>query len=356
MKQLTFLRLSIAAAFVVILSSIGQAIAGPAIVEPEPIVPRLRLSAGVSIRSMSADFHLNERGGADLFSGGNGRVFYSDGSVGPGFESVSGNPQDGTAFGTIDRASQVLNSGRNDINGDPIFSASFHGVQRAKLSDEETSAGPYLQLSYSLIDEDGLILNAITGWSWVRFGLSSGDQPIHTYTYDTTLTGLLPSFPHTDSASPTGNGIFIVDASNPLIAGFGIDPREEVNGAGIARATLDVDLHEIPFGLEFGREFGKLDMLLTAGVTLNVIDFDLNTEFAMKQLAVQRWNSDGSKVKAGGYLGLVGRYPLCASGKVFAEARGSYRWVDSTEVSAGFATVEIDPSSWEGGMGLGILW
>jgi hypothetical protein len=368
MKQQTFLIASLGVALVAGFFSMTQAVAGPVLVEPEPVLPRLRVSAGATVRSLGADFRLD--GGhrslgaapanAGLFSGGSDRVIYDDGSVGPSFGTVAGNTNDGTAFGTIQSASQVFNTGRIDGNGDPIFGARFRGAEASSVTvpDEETSVGPYLQLTYSLLERDGLLLNAVTGWSWVRFGLGSGNQLIrdeHTYTYDTTLVTPLPTFPFTDPASPAGNGNFIIDPNNPAIAGLGLDPRDQITAVGVARADLDVDLHEIPLGLEFGQEFGKLDVLLTAGLTLNVIAFDLNSQFA-SGTDVQRWRNEGNEIKAGGYLGLVGRYPLCASGKVFAEARGSYRWVDSTEVSAGFATAEIDPSSWEGGLGIGILW
>ena len=368
MKQQTFLIAFLGVALASGFFSVPQALADPVIMESESALARLRVSAGATVRSLGADFRLNgghrslgstpANGG--LFSGGSDPVIYDDGSVGPAFESVAGNPQDGTAFGTIQSASQVFDTGRVDGFGDPIFAARFHGAEASSVTvpDEETSVGPYLQITYSLAERDGLLLNAVTGWSWVRFELGSGNQLIrdeHTYTYDTILVTPLPTFPFTDPASPAGNGTFIIDADNPAIAGLGVAPRDQITAISVARADLDVAIHEVPLGLEFGQDFGQLNLLLTAGLTLNVIAFDLNSQFA-SNAAVQRWRNEGNEIKAGGYVGLVGRYPLSASGKVFAEARGSYRWVDSTEVSAGFATAEIDPSSWEGGLGLGILW
>ena len=129
---------------------------------------------------------------------------------------------------------------------------------------------------------------------------------------------------------------------------------------GVARSSLDVDLHEIPIGLELGASLGKLSLFLTGGLTLNIEAYDLTSEFAWESsgrtLTVERWRNSGTALRAGGYTGLTARYPLSASGRLYAEASGSYRWVDSTEITAGFASAELDPSSWTGGLGIGFLW
>ena len=69
----------------------------------------------------------------------------------------------------------------------------------------------------------------------------------------------------------------------------------------------------------------------------------------------QRWRDSGTPVRLGFYSGLSMRVPLKRDGRVLLEARSSYRWVDPVHVSAGIADVEIDPSSWEAGIGIVII-
>jgi len=75
-----------------------------------------------------------------------------------------------------------------------------------------------------------------------------------------------------------------------------------------------------------------------------------------RPLTQQRWRDSGSPVKVGLYGGLEVKVPLTKSGRIYAEAHGSYRWVDSISASAGIANVEIDVSSWESGVGIGIIF
>ena len=65
--------------------------------------------------------------------------------------------------------------------------------------------------------------------------------------------------------------------------------------------------------------------------------------------------SRGSPMKVGAYAGLRAMLPLNDSGTLYLEAHGSYRWVDGVRVSAGPASANLDLSSWEGGVGLGIV-
>ena len=81
-------------------------------------------------------------------------------------------------------------------------------------------------------------------------------------------------------------------------------------------------MNEIPFGVEGGRHFGPVEVALRGGLTLNLIDHELTTEFA--------WYEQGS------------------TDPVFQR-----RWVDPVHASAGITDVEIDVSSWQGRIGLG---
>lgn len=397
MRRITF-RCSLVASAAVLLS-LGQIMAGPPPSAKSPAEfnephPKIIISAGATVRRIGARFDLNggspavdwERGAgqarglgrAGIFKGGRGEVAYEDGSVGPGFGTVAGNADDGTAFGTILHSSQVYDTGRIDEFGDPIFAVDFHTHaltsrhSSVAVSDDEVGVGPYLQAAVSLVDRNDTILNAIIGWSLVQTDHNSGAHRLvtvsrtdYTYTYDTVLLEPLPSFPYTDPANASGLGAIIIDGGVPFISPLGKDPTESSSNRGriayaIGSADLDVMLNEVPIGLEFGRRFGKLQALLTGGVTLNIISYDLESRLVWHRSGgstfTERWRDDDDAVRIGFYGGLVLRYPLCESGRVFLEARGSYRWVDPVHAQAGFASVEIDPSSWEGGLGLCIVW
>ncbi|MCF6313213.1 MAG: hypothetical protein L3J39_12255 [Verrucomicrobiales bacterium] len=50
------------------------------------------------------------------------------------------------------------------------------------------------------------------------------------------------------------------------------------------------------------------------------------------------------------------KIPISRSGRFYAEIHSSYRWVDSVSAAAGIAKVDIDLSSWENGLGFGIIF
>lgn len=361
----------------------------------EPGPSRFSFSAGASVRAIGADFRQDGhssaidwlhdsglrqgRGDVGIFRGGRrGEVIYDDGSVGPGYEAVPGLSPDGTAYGSIDRRSQIIHTGRADVFGDPIYAAAFHTYEldhdrtTQNASDDAVAAGPYLQMSYRLFDDGDSVVNAIIGWSRVETDHQTGAQQIlsvertdYTYIYDTVLVAPLPGFPYVDPATPAGLGTFIIDAGNPAIAGLGRNPFKKTSeprivAIAMARSDLDVTLNEIPIGFEVGKRFGKIEVLLTGGASLNVIGYDLDSSIVWHRSGMssvtQRWSNSGTALKVGLFGGLVTRVPLCESGRIYFEAHGTYRWVDPIDVTAGFASVEIDPSSWEGGLGIGILW
>ena len=369
--------------------AVVQSVALP--VQAGPITFR----AGATVRRIGAKFELDGRSPAinmqrgvgrstdqaqgttgGLFTGGSGTVTYDDGSVGPSFYTVAGNRDDGSAYTTIQDRSQVYDTGRIDEFGDPILAVDFHGSEyafsrkKAVVSSDSVGVGPYMQAAISLVDRDGTLLNAVIGWSLVKTNHNSGMHRIitvnetrATYTYDTVLLEPLPSFPYTDPANSSGLGAIIIDSNNDVVSPLGVDPKRTADKRSrlvyaLASANLDVTLNEIPIGIEYGRRIGKAQVMFTAGATLNVISHDLRSQITWYRsdgsTLTDRWQDDGDDVRVGLYGGLMVRYPLCESGKVYLEAHGTYRWVDTVSAQAGFAKTEIDVSSFEAGLGLGV--
>jgi hypothetical protein len=361
------------------------------------------VSAGAVVRSIDAGFRLDGhdhisldwrhyvkrksgRGDVGLYGPGSGTKYYDDGFVEehPNFSNQAG--------GYVNSASQIsphpvypdVTLFRNRVVSFHTDDYRYHssgGAETVHTSDSDSGVGPYVAIGYRLDGTDSLLINLVTGWSYVSTDHQSGSQAlahaavresrtVYTYQYDYIGSRLLPlQIPGT--VSNVDNG-FIVDPSN-IFLGIG-DPNysaprqhDQTTHRTVARfyavgsSHLDVDLNEIPLGVEVGRSFGKLELFLTGGATLNVIGYDLDSQVSWYQeghsraLTTDRWRDSGTELKIGLYGGLAAKYPLTADGKFYLEAHGSYRWVDPVHASAGFADVEIDPSSWEGGLGIGIV-
>jgi hypothetical protein len=364
---------------------------GDAVREAASAGGKFRWSAGVVARSVAVDFRLDGagldgfglsgldpgRGDVGLFRGGSAAVVYDDGAVGPSFFTVGGNPDDGTAFGRIDGSDQVFDTGRVDGTGSPILATVFRATDTEVRSggsaetDRQAGAGPYFQAAWRLSEGPGWMVDAVTGWSFLQTRHGSGAALLgeareteYRYSYDTLLTVPLPGFPFVDPADFSGSGVFIVDAENPSVADLGRNPVQ----AGSVRATaswfgsaeLAVELDEVPVGVEAGVRLGRWELWGTSGVTVNAVGYELESRLqgtgADGEAIRRHWREEGTVLRAGGFAGVGGRWALGRDGRWFAEARASYRWVEPVQVRAGFASAWIDPTSWEGGLGVGMRW
>ncbi len=374
---------------------------------------RIHFRAGVSIRKISADFSgtlssssnvptisqlLNRQSGTGdvgLFQGGLGKVTYDDGFAGGDFGLANGGLASGDAQTVINTAAQVSATNRiafglNQAIQEVAFSTSDFTYNSTlspqsgslTISDDQTTAGAFFQLVFPLKEKDDRFLNALIGYSIYNTSHQGGAIPLgtarinetertHTYTYDY----LGPANPNTSSFpfDGTGSGGLIYDAALQIITisdlqGGVLDPRQSTssnstpfNFTGISRASLNVELHEIPIGLEWGKKYGKTNIALNGGGTINIVDYDLYSRTDWYQAGnpnpvfSQMYHDSDTPVKGGAYLGLNFTRPLNKKGTVYLEGHASYRWVDTITARAGETSVEIDASSWEGGLGIGII-
>jgi hypothetical protein len=130
----------------------------------------------------------------------------------------------------------------------------------------------------------------------------------------------------------------------------------------LSRTHLDVDLHEIPLGLEWGRRIGRSEWALRGGLTLNAVDLDLTTrtDWYLRgngtPFASFVSEESSSEFACGAYLGASVTYPLNEDGSVYFRAHASYHWVDDIIVSTANAVSTVELSSWEGGIGIGVVF
>jgi hypothetical protein len=350
-------------------------------------------SAGVIVRSIDADFHLSPprplnfggllrsgRGDVGLFRAGDNLRTYENGSV-TSFDRLGpGGPPAGPVPIALAFGGSVRNTGRVDSIGFPIsefdfFSHSFSqslDSRSVDVSDRDTGVGPYLELSRRLVDKPSIIVDAFLGWSYLETNHSSGEHTLATQTlYDTLHTytyqgqAVPPGIP---SPVPGMSGVLLINPAALAALGGNAGYRSPTQSGrtsilaklyAVTDADLDVHLNEIPLGLKVGRKFGKVTLLAEIGASLNVINYDLDSTTTWYRStgglqARKRWNDSASPLKVGLFGGLAAQCDLTANGRFFLEAHGTYRWVDAIHATAGPVSTEIDVSSWEGGLSLGV--
>ena len=327
------------------------------------------------------------RGNVGLYRGGRNATLYDDGYVGPPSQNIAG-----AAGGYVNSPRQISNHPMGNQNRVVTFHTDDYHYRTslnrntANASDSDVGVGPYFQFGYHLKSIDSLIINFVTGGSYIRTKHSSGNHYVanltvterHTtynYQYDYAANPALP---------PLGPGringqdqIIIYDPSMlpggrnlvPLNPSYYRPPRQSDSTAtsmvtrfyAMSHANLDVNLNEIPVGFEIGRQVGPVDIFFIGGTTVNIIDYNLSNSLTWYQegrsspIMSQRWHDSGTPVRLGFYSGLAIKVPLKRDGRIYVEAHGSYRWVDPLHVSAGIVDVTIDPSSWESGIGIVII-
>ncbi|MCB1092728.1 MAG: hypothetical protein KDL87_14425 [Verrucomicrobiae bacterium] len=377
----------------------------------------IHLRGGVTIRSISTRFHTSapqplrwERftsmqsglGDVGLYRGQTGILTYDDGFVGPDYGRTYGSgfpivfDPSGDALNGIDSPSQIQATNRVALGiNEPLYEVSFHSEGWAYASafqgtgyetaDIQTESGPYFELVVPLLELGRTQVNATLGYSWIDTHHGTGEHLValqsvsethsrYTYTYDYfgNATDPASTFPY--DGTGRGGGGLIYDPAAFMVAirditgGLRPPRMSEANSVSSTRffalssADLDVTLHEIPLGVEWNGALGPVILGIKAGASLNVIENDLTHQLDWFQEGIRRPilsetdRSRGSSLRAGAFAGLHAILPLNRDGSVYLEAHGSYRWVDPVTAVAGSARVEIDASSWEGGVGMGIVF
>ncbi|MEY4483647.1 MAG: hypothetical protein RL693_1099 [Verrucomicrobiota bacterium] len=387
------------------------------VLTPAPAQSRWSIGAGMVARQIEADFSLRSpgalntsglysrrsgsgRGDVGFFTGGTGTTQYDDGSVGP--ESLI-SPAAGLSGGTINTPSQVSDSGRTwqSFSGDDtIYNIAFHtrgtdynyanqyvpGVYES--SDEEVGLGPYVELRYAAIQGDKLGVNILFGYSWVGADLASGagisathtivenrNQRRYTYGYDyIQLPGVIQSSPFPFVSDNGFSSLLVFDGDAATLAAGDPgsqfqNPRKRASSNrsahtvaqfyAIGSADLDIDLHELVLAPEISAQVGKrLHIGLSVGPTLNFINTDFDSHAAWyrrgssKPITTYNFNQSGTEIMLGVAAQTTVTYDL--TDRIYLQGSASYRYVQDFDVTAGSGSANVDLSSWQGAVGLGI--
>lgn len=338
--------------------------------------------------------------------GGDGTVIYDNGFVGGQYyDSVMGIP-DGTAYGTINSASQLVSNGRNSGGQNPVtgqnagdnglYDLTFYSHNTSyqylnnytstpfNTSDNEVGVGPYIELRYAIFQAPHFDVNILFGYSWTSADLGSGDgvtaiQTVtqkmtsnrygYTYDYNPFWTDLDPAtstFPFIDDQSSTIFDAALFNSSYP--GAQAVAPRKRHSSRtsnktvasfyAIGSATLDVDLHELILAPEIMFDIAnRFRAGVTVGPTLNIIETGLDTHVAWyntsshKPVATASASSNETTVKLGVAAQVTAQYDITK--RVYVEASASYRYVPSFDVRSGSATASVDTASFQGAVGLG---
>lgn len=369
--------------------------------------PHLRV--GISARKISVDFSLAPTnnlpfstmpsmgmglGDVGLYTAISGDITYENGSVGPNSLSQQNMPVPGMAQAVIDDAAQVTSTTGRLWATEPVEEVTFTTMSMmtindsvnaagggASISDEQTAVGPYIDLVFPLVEEGNAFKNFVVGYRFYNTSLGFDPQVIGihqastfatTYTYQYDFIGALPigasSFPFSSSFGTVFDATAFDNSVNDFDGGL-LDPRQSsvtgntfVNFVAISQTNIDLDLHEIPFGFECGRQLGKSTLSFNAGATLNIVELSMTSrtswyQYGGRNLIYTRVSRQtDTPVKVGAYAGFNFTHPLNDDGSCYLNIHGSYRWVDNITASTGDIQASIDLSSWEGGIGIGFVF
>lgn len=324
-------------------------------------------------------------GDVGFFTATSGPVVYEDGRL----DSVS---QPGLVDGVINGIGQVRHTNRFAFgvvslidrvtfsSSETDYSETFTDLSsQGAAGSEEEAAMPYVEWVLPLIENDDRFLRFVAGYHFLSTGSETRPELVGLQTLDSLTTTYLYHYDHLGVISPTdqfplNTGVILFDVALATFPGSDIggdllDPtgsravsRDATSVLALSRSRLDVDLHEIPLGLEWGRRSGRGEWALRGGITLNAVDLDLVTRTDWVQagsgrlLASTLASESGSEFACGAYLGASVTWPLNEDGSVYLRAHGTYHWVDEVSISASHATATVELSSWEGGLGIGIVF
>lgn len=374
-----------------------------------------RVSGGVSARSICTDFQMDDpgprsyarlatgKGDVGFFTDLRGVLGYDDGTLGPAYGYAYGVPRsayDGTASGYFESLTQFRSTHRIYVAnafgpGRHIFydEVAFHTTRSVNEStydaspysgsDDETVLAPYLQVRREIGQVAGAAIDALLGYSFVRSDLSSGERVLgeqtitrkttrYEYAYDhigfasgATLPGA--NFPYEDLTAYTITDVefantvgFTSGATTPALAprkNVSTSRRVEAQYTAVGQVDTEMDLHEILLAPEVTVKLGKIAVLgLAAGPTLNLIEAEMDAELTWEQdgvaISSERVSDDVSDVELG--FGIDLSLFVDFTDRLFAQIAAGYRYVPSVDLGSGFASAEIDASSFQGSAGIGI--
>ncbi len=343
---------------------------------------RWSISAGAKTRRVEYSFDsrgldnwqnyitpLQSRGSLNLCDG-SGRVEYEDGYVNPipTFPGIGGSGY--TGYGLGEGCDGIL-SFYSTYYSDMRISKSLNSSQK-----RDTYIEPYIKTSYILVDHSkGQFGISLIGGAF-KYSVSKS-IPINLTVMQTRTTY---EFLYQAQTDAEGIAVVVYDvdkarelSDDSIINHIDLDsnyPQRNVQSqdtvtAGILNGMMDAEVdiywYELTLGLDWSKTlFNRLDLFALVGPTAHILDWEMehNTTWTIagdnSPATTTRANDSGTKTLVGGVAELGINLYLDADRRYFIEASGEYLYLEDVTLHAGAASVEIDPESWGGKLGIGM--
>jgi len=344
---------------------------------------RWSISAGAKTRRVEYSFDsrgldnwqdyitpLQSRGSLNLCDGSE-RVEYENGYVGIR-SSMPGIGHSGTTGNGLGEGDVGLLSFYSTHYGDANMSISANSS-----SIDETYAEPYIKAAYMLADKQkGQIKISLLGGAFhSSFNKSISinqsiiqNRTIYEFLYQaqTDSGGVAPGVIYNadDASEFTDEGVINkidLDSSYPQRNITSQDTVVAGTLNGVMDAEVDIYWYELTLGLDWTQTlFNRLDLFALVGPTMHVLDWEMehSTTWTVagenSPATTTRASDDGTKTLVGGVAELGINLYLDSDRRYFIEASGEYLYLEDVTLNAGAASVNIDPESWGGKLGIGI--
>ena len=362
-----------------------------------------RISGGAAIRTIKADQHINApaalptsrnlsgKGDVGLFTINDSQIIYDDGILGPIYNYYG--TIDGTCYGTINNRSQLVETDRPYSGSANFYQLSFHTTRSEDITtykatpydgdDEESVIAPFVQARRNLGNFGRVQYGVLAGYSLVKSELSSGTRLLatenvdrqtktYTYKYDHVASASGASspnaqFPYTDYYSWTVYDPAVLDQYSWAGVTTAFAPRQSDSTSYRRRTSYeatgcvesDVMLHEIMLAPECVMDVMNRGRVgLAIGPTINIVDVSTDasrkwTQVGGDTLVSETASDDSTEVKVG--IGVDVSAQIDITKRIFGQVGIGYRYVPSIDIDAGFASSEIDASSFQGSVGVGVI-
>ena len=342
---------------------------------------RWSISAGAKTRRVEYSFDsrgvdnwqdyitpLQSRGSLNLCDG-SGRVEYEDGYVDPGMVwlvlgiGYSGNTDLGegstglvhfhsTAYGSLESNISRQHTTSNNRSVIPYLKARFQNINN--MLGGEVGVSLLGAVRKESVEKETFIEQKIT---------QSRTRYEFVYQGESDAEGSTDVIYDSDKASENPGSCNNVDINSSYPQRNVQSQDSVVVGTlnGLMDADVDIYWYELTLGLDWSKTlFNRLDLFALVGPTAHILDWEMehNTTWTIagdnSPATTTRANDSGTKTLVGGVAELGINLYLDADRRYFIEASGEYLYLEDVTLHAGAASVEIDPESWGGKLGIGM--
>ncbi len=236
-------------------------------------------------------------------------------------------------------------------------------------SSDLDGTAPYLQLEWVQPYTDSLSFGFQGGISFMNTGASrtlstftaAKSRTDYGITYADTydlMGSQAPQAPY--AGGPNGPGILLTNIPMNRVATHTVSGGETATAFNSISTDLDLNLSALSFGPVLEYQRGKFALLASAGLTINIADWDAEqneTLFVSRNgaaaTAQNHWtNRDGGTDVLPGFF-LQAAVSRELNDKWSLTAFGRYDWVGEVDIHAGPSTGSADLSGWSLGGGIG---